>query len=63
MFNHRGTTETMGSDTLHFFFFFFLNMKLLIAFQKICWENRALTFPEVSKRGSQTFEVQLQPSK
>lgn len=22
MFNHRGTTETMGSDTLLFFFFF-----------------------------------------
>lgn len=59
MFNHRGTTETMGNDKLHFF----KNVKLLIAFEKISCENCALSFLEVSKRDSLTFEVHLQPSK
>lgn len=58
MFNHRGTTEMMGRDTPHFF----LNMKLLIAFEEICCENCALSSPEVSKRDSPALEIHLQPS-
>lgn len=61
MFSHRGTTEMMGKDTLHFFFF--LNMKLLIAFEEIRCEKCALSCPEVSERDSPAFEIHLQPSK
>lgn len=59
MFNHRGIAETMADDKLHFL----KNVKLLIAFEKICCGNCALSFLEVSKRDSLTFEVHLQPSK
>lgn len=46
MFNHRGTTEMMGSGTLQFFF----SMKLFIwPLKKICCENCPLSSQEEVK--------------